>query len=44
MQIAMAYAGRRGAQQDLVILRIVDIDLLDGQGLMRRAKHGSFHK
>ena len=34
MQIAVAHAGRGGADEDLVILRIIDVDLLDGQRLI----------
>jgi hypothetical protein len=43
MQIAMAHAGRDGAHEDLMILRIVDVDLLDGERLMGTMENGGLH-
>jgi hypothetical protein len=43
MQIAVADAGRDRAHQDLVILRIIDIDLLDRQRLIGTMKYGGLH-
>jgi hypothetical protein len=43
MQIAVADAGRSGANQDLVILRIVDIDLFDFQRLIGTMKYCGLH-
>jgi hypothetical protein len=39
----MAYAARNRAHQHFPILRLVDLDLLDRQGLLRGMKNRSFH-
>ena len=43
MQIAVAHAGRGGAHEDLMILRIINIDLLDGERLMGTMENGGLH-
>jgi hypothetical protein len=43
MQIAVADAGCGGAHQDFVLLRIVDVDLLDCQRLIGGMKYGGLH-
>src|SRR5713101_5392589 len=43
MQIAVADAGCGGAHEDLVLLRIVDVDLFDCQRLIGGMKYGGLH-
>jgi hypothetical protein len=43
MEVAMADAGRRGAQENFVVARIVDIDLFDRQWLLGSVKNGCLH-
>ena len=42
MQITVADAGEDGADKNLAPGRFVDLDFLDGQGLVRRPHHRSF--
>ena len=39
----MANAAGDDADHDLVILRVVDLDLFDGEGLIRTTENGGFH-
>jgi hypothetical protein len=39
----MAHAGRDRPHEDLVILRIIYIDLLDGERVMGTMKNGGLH-
>jgi hypothetical protein len=43
MQIAMAHASRGGADQHFMFVRIVNINLLNRQGLMGTPKNCSLH-
>src|ERR1700682_4204363 len=43
MQIAVADPGCGSAHQDLVLLRIIDVDLLDRQRLIGGMKYGGLH-
>src|SRR5215472_14590105 len=43
MEIAVAHARLRGADEDFTSPRLVDVDGLDGQGLVNSAKDGSVH-
>jgi hypothetical protein len=44
VQVAMANSGRDGAYQHLALTGLVDLDVLDGQRLFKRAKNCSFHR
>jgi hypothetical protein len=43
MQVAVTHAGGHHPQQHLVVQRLVDINLLDGKGLVSAVKNCSFH-
>jgi hypothetical protein len=43
MEVAMADAGRGGAEENFMIARIVDIDLFDRQWLLGSVKNGCLH-
>ena len=40
----MTHAGGGGAHEDFVILRIIYIDLFDGQRLIGTMKYGGLHR
>lgn len=42
VQVAMAYAAGYEADQDFMLLRVVDLDLLDSERLMGTMKNGCF--
>ena len=43
VQVAVADTRRHGLDEYLVALRLVDVDILDGQGLVRPVEDGGFH-
>jgi hypothetical protein len=43
MQIAMAHAAVRRLDEDFAILRLIDLDVLDGQLLIGAMEDGGFH-
>ena len=43
MEIAVAYAAMRRLDEDFAVLRLVDLDVLDGQRLIGAMEDGGFH-
>ena len=43
VEVAGAHAGGHGLDEDFVALGLIDIDLFDGEGLMRPVENGGFH-
>jgi hypothetical protein len=44
MQIAVADAARNGADQDLALTRLVDVNVFNRKGLVRPVKYCGFHR